>query len=184
MSICFPGTIIEREQKTSRDFFSQMFCYTKGLMLAQVREITGLDTTTIQNWVNRGWVENPVDKRYSENHLAGIIIIYMLRDVMKMENILKLLDSLKDNGKMIIGKDELYHYICEVLDRISFDEILDMGKLNLVMNEVLVSNQRKWKGDFTRLKNVLHIILVYYASAIIKHKADQYFIQTMGEPVE
>lgn len=30
-----------------------------GLLLSQITEMTGLSASTIQNWVKRGWVENP-----------------------------------------------------------------------------------------------------------------------------
>ena len=91
MKTYFPGTVIERNGQNAEEFLFGVCTVTKGLMLAQVREITGLETPAIQNWVNRGWVQKPVDKRYGVDHLARIIIINMLRDVMKLETIAALL---------------------------------------------------------------------------------------------
>ena len=39
---------------------------TGGLTLSQVCAITGLEGSTIQNWVKRGLVAKPVDKKYPE----------------------------------------------------------------------------------------------------------------------
>ena len=44
------------------------FVVTGGLMLSQVVEMTGLGSSTIQNWIKRGWIMSPVDKKYSERH--------------------------------------------------------------------------------------------------------------------
>lgn len=186
MAICFPGTVIERKDLTSREFFG-VFRVTKGLMLAQVREITGLDTTTIQNWINRGWVKNPVDKRYSENQLASILLIYMLRDVMKLDHIAKLFDYLKkkefgdSEEVLLISEAELYHYVCDMLDYIDYDIILTPKALEKAILMTLSTYVEPYEGAKGRLVNVLKIILVYYASAIVKHKADSIFTDIMKE---
>ncbi len=186
MGICFPGTVIERQNLTSREFFG-VFRVTKGLMLAQVREITGLDTTTIQNWINRGWVKNPVDKRYSENQLASILLIHMLRDVMKLDHIAKLFDYLKrkefsqDEEVPLISEAELYHYVCGMLDSIDYDIILTPKVLEKAILMTLSTYVETYEGAKKRLANVLKIILVYYASAIVKRQADTIFADIMKE---
>lgn len=184
MGICFPGTVIERGNLTSREFFG-VFRVTKGLMLAQVREITGLDTTTIQNWINRGWVKNPIDKRYSENQLASILLIHMLRDVMKLDHIAKLLDYLKEKGALeesreqIISEAELYHIICTLLDVIDYEVIFTPKELDKAIAVAIGTYQEVFEGAKEHLKNVLKIILVYYASAIVKHHADKIFSEVV-----
>ncbi|WP_051650570.1 DUF1836 domain-containing protein [Lachnoclostridium phytofermentans] len=186
MGISFPGTVIERHNLTSREFFG-VFRVTKGLMLAQVREITGLDTTTIQNWINRGWVKNPIDKRYSENQLASILLIHMLRDVMKLDHIAKLFNYLKkkefgdSEETLLISEAELYHCVCDMLDNIDYDIILTPKELEKEIFKKLSTYVEPYEGAKKRLVNVLKIILVYYASAIVKREADLIFADIMKE---
>ena len=118
MKTYFPGTVIERNGQNAEEFLFGVCTVTKGLMLAQVREITGLETPAIQNWVNRGWVQKPVDKRYGVDHLARIIIINMLRGVMKLETIASLLTYI--NGEAgneqdnVVSEARLYYYLCAI----------------------------------------------------------------------
>ena len=46
-----------------------------GFTLSQVKAITGLEGSTIQNWVKRGWVSNPKGKKYDERQLPRILLI-------------------------------------------------------------------------------------------------------------
>ena len=179
MKIYFPGTVVERNNKTSREFLFGIFSATKGLMLAQVREITGLDTSTIQNWVNRGWVAKPIDKRYSDNHLASIILINMLRDVMKIENISSLLSYLngdvEDESDNTISESILYNYACDILDIVDYDIILTDSELENVIKDAIKDYQEPFPNGKQKLINGLKIILVYYASAIVKYEADKIY---------
>ena len=62
-----PGTLLERRQTDGRGAYSliqPILSLTKGLTLSQIRELTGLENSTVQNWVKRGWVANPKSKRY------------------------------------------------------------------------------------------------------------------------
>ena len=60
-----PGTNFAIDQMggaTGMEFLDKVFYIAKGIMLGQIREITGLDGTTLQNWVKRGWVPTPTKK--------------------------------------------------------------------------------------------------------------------------
>lgn len=175
MSICYPGTVVERNNKSAREFLFGIFSLTKGLMLAQVREITNLDTTTIQNWVNRGWIKNPIDKRYTENQFAGIIIINMLRDVMKIENISKLMTYLNEDGCEAVSEAQLYYYVCDILDVVDYDIILTPNELRKVIKKFMSDYVEKRQGSREKLENVLELVLIYYATAIVKKEADRQF---------
>lgn len=55
-----PGTTLTFNNIVADNCFSliaPLLTVTKGLTLAQVRELTGLETSTIQNWIKRGWVK-------------------------------------------------------------------------------------------------------------------------------
>lgn len=175
----FPGTIVERKEKSPSEFLFGVFSVTKGLMLLQVKEITGLETPAIQNWVNRGWIQKPVEKRYSVDHLARIMIFNMLRGVLKFENIASIMTYI--NGKTndrdddIIPDSQLYVYICEILDKVDYETILSGEKLEDIIKETVKNYKEPYKGAFEKLVSGLSIILTYYASAIIKAKADRMF---------
>lgn len=183
MKLYFPGTVVERKNNTSKEFLFGIFTATKGLMLAQVREITGLDTSTIQNWVNRGWVAKPQDKRYSSDHLSTIMLINMLRDVMKIENISSLLSyingSAESESDNIISETILYNYVCDILDIIDYDIILSEDELEKVINDAIKDYKEPFLDARQKLINGLEIILVYYASAIVKYKADRIYSDIM-----
>ena len=62
-----PGTVLpwtDGLQKNAFAVLSPVLAVTKGLTLSQLKELTGLEGSTIQNWVKRGWVESPTGKRY------------------------------------------------------------------------------------------------------------------------
>ena len=76
-----PGTNLKYEG--GRGMFSllrPMIQAADGLTLGQVCSITGLAPATIQNWVKRGFVSRPIQKKYRERQLARILLISSLRD--------------------------------------------------------------------------------------------------------
>lgn len=174
----FPGTVIRRQGKSAEEFLSGLFFATKGIMLQQVREITGLDTPVIQNWVNRGWVQKPEMKRYSENHLARIMIINMLRDVAKLESIANLLTYINGSADCreddIISEAKLYVYICNILDRVDFETILTDDRLSEIVEEAILDYFEPFPGGHEKLCNAIKIILAYYAASLIKVRADKW----------
>ncbi len=88
-----PGSAIPRDAAgglVGEEFLDKVFFITDGIMLSQIKEISGVDGTTLQNWVKRGWIGSTVNKKYSKNQLARILIINMLRDSMHLEEIISI----------------------------------------------------------------------------------------------
>ena len=76
MQKLIPGTSLEYKGEGS--MFSMLLPIIRagdGLTLSQVCSITGLEPSTIQNWVKRGYVARPVKKKYRERQLARILMI-------------------------------------------------------------------------------------------------------------
>ena len=186
MKSYFPGTVIERNGQDARSFLFSIFAVTKGLMLAQVREITGLDTPAIQNWINRGWVARPVEKRYSMDHLARIMIINMLRDVMKLDHISVLLTFIngrtEDASDNIVSESDLYCYLCSILDKVSFEEVLSEEEFFALVEKEISDYQEPWPGARRWLRDGSQVILIYYAVSSIKKKADGLYSQVLETP--
>ena len=90
-----PGTSLPCPPDKERDPFSVLepvFALSGGgLQLAQLCELTGLTSGTIQNWVKRGWVDSPVNKKYNEPQVARILILNLLRDAIQLDHIAQLL---------------------------------------------------------------------------------------------
>ena len=178
MKTYFPGTTVERNGENAEEFLMGIFSVTKGLMRAQVGEITGLDTPAIQNWINRGWVPKPVEKRYGAEHLARILIINMLRGVMKLEQIAQLLSyingSPEQEPEQLITESQLYCCLCEILDRVDFETVLTDSALTSEIKKA-IGKYKENCPNTKRLVNGIHMILVYYASSIVKRHADDMF---------
>jgi len=172
-----PGTKLLRSEMggvTGLEFLSKIFFISNGVMLTQIREISGIDGTTLQNWTKRGWVMNSKLKKYSIDQVAHILIINMLRSCMQLDKIAFLIEYI--NGKIddtsddIIEDSVLYDYICRVLDRLMTYEICSLGSVRVAIEEETQDYQEKMPGARERLSQALEIIVVaYYASLIKKH---------------
>ncbi len=183
-----PGTTVPigDETQTGSGLLSGIFTATKGLMLSQVRELTGLEASTLQNWVKRGWISNPVDKRYSKKQVARILIITALRDCMHLESIAYLMEyingAVDDRSDDIIDESELYDYLCTAISRLKKDGACDPGTLSRYAEEVLQRYAPVRDDAMERLRKALTIMLLAYQSALFKSLADE-GIKALREPV-
>lgn len=76
-----------------------------GMIRSQMASVSGVEAHDIQNWVKRGFLSSPVNKRYSINQFCRIVTINMLRTAMSMERICSLLRYV--NGKLDDESDDL-----------------------------------------------------------------------------
>ena len=90
MNRLIPGTTMkytEQARESAFSLISPVLEATGGLTLSQLSKLTGLEGTTIQNWIKRGWVSATKGKKYSEKQILRILLINMLRKAMKLEDI-------------------------------------------------------------------------------------------------
>ena len=175
-----PGTVLKRQDMgdvTGLAFLSKIFYISDGIMLSQIREISGIDGSTLQNWTKRGWVEKTKFKRYDIDQVAHILIINMLRDCMQLDRIAFLIryinGNVDDRSDDIIRDSVLYDYICRILDRImSSDEQLKISALNRIIEEITADYDEKISGARRRLTNALEIIIIAYYASLIKKYSD------------
>lgn len=173
-----PGTIFnikKMDGATGAEFLDKVFYITNGIMLAQIREITGLDGTTLQNWVKRGWVSNPHKKSYDKEQVARILIICMMRDTMQFSRIAFLLQYINGSEPedRIIEESRLYDYICRVLTKVFDEGSSGLNGLDEYIDEVTADYIEPVTGAARRLKNGISIIATTYYAAIIKSSADR-----------
>lgn len=168
----FPGSIIEKSSLTGKQFLDGMFSGVSGLVMSQIREFTGLNTPAIQNWVNRGWVSRPKGKKYSEDQVARILIINMLRQTMQLESVAKLLFYVNgvagDETDDIIYESELYGYVCDILFSDADDDTVDR-----YIDDIIRGFRERRPGDAKRLKTALKIIYLNCKASKYISRAEQ-----------
>ena len=175
-----PGTVLDRKAMgnvTGKEFLKKIFFISDGVMLSQIREISGIDGSTLQNWVKRGWVENSKLKRYNIDQMAHILIINMLRNCMQLDKIAFLIryvnGSVDDRGDDIIRDSELYDYICRILDKLMRDEDgCTYETLKKCIAEVTSDYEEKVGGAKKRLTNALEIIVTAHYASVLKTHTD------------
>lgn len=179
----YPGSVVEKSTAGNADgeaFLNQIFFLTDGVMLSQIKEISGIDGSTLQNWVKRGWIGNTINKKYSKNQLARILIINMLRDTMHLEEIDYLLKYI--NGTInweeddIIPEARLYGYICRIIDSSSEEGISSMHRLHEYISASVSDYSEKMPGARARLENALGVIITAYFASLAKEKSRVLFL--------
>jgi len=107
MNWTIPGTTLEglRSNADRTDGLFQSMFLAGGLTLSQVSSVSGLEPYTIQNWVKRGFLAPPKNKRYDMEQLCRILNINILKGPLPIEQIIKLMAYL--NGDLTDESDDL-----------------------------------------------------------------------------
>ena len=107
MNWTIPGTTLTEPRANAGhvdEMFTSMFL-AGGMVLSQVSSITGLEAYTIQNWVKRGFLAPPQNKRYDLEQVCRIIIINMLKGALSLEKICSLMQYI--NGNLTDESDDI-----------------------------------------------------------------------------
>ncbi len=174
-----PGTRLRKKEMgnvTGMEFLSKVFFISEGIMLSQIREVSGIDGSTLQNWTKRGWVENAKLKKYNIDQVAHILIINMLRSCIQLDRIALLLHYINgrvdDRSDDIIRDSVLYDYICRILDCLMQRDVCSMASIKEVIAEQTADYEETAPGARARLSHALEIIVVAYYAALIKRHSD------------
>lgn len=172
MDKLIPGTNIK--YSTSDDVFAvfrPLIELTGGLSLGQICSITGLQSSTIQNWVKRGYVQRPVRKKYSEKHLSRILLISALRDCINIEEIGEIMNLIngdtEDESDDIISDTKLYEYFALAIKNIDSLTLNDED-IETVINRLLENETHK-----NELVYALKIMVYAYITGICFKKIDE-----------
>ncbi len=175
-----PGTKLLREDMggvTGLEFLSKVFFISDGVMLSQIRDVSGIDGSTLQNWTKRGWVENAKLKRYNINQFAHILIINMLRSCMQLDKIAFLIQyingSVNDRSDDIIEDSILYDYICKILDALMLHDSCSLSSIRDEISKITANYKEPVVGARERLTNALEIIVVAYCAVLTKRRSDE-----------
>lgn len=173
-----PGTKLKQSDMdglTGLEFLKKVFFVSNGVMLTQIRDISGIDSSTLQNWTKRGWVVNSKLKKYDIDQVAHILIINMLRSCMQLDKIDFLIHYI--NGEVgnasddIIRDSELYDYICRILNHMMNSGTCDLSSFREYISEITDDYVEPMEGARERLNKALEVILVTYYAALIKQQA-------------
>lgn len=177
-----PGTKLrmsDMDGLTGLAFLKKVFFISDGVMLTQIREISGIDSSTLQNWTKRGWVANSKLKRYNIDQVAHILIINMLRSCMQLDRIAYLIQyingSVEDRSDDIITDSQLYDYICRILKKITETETIAIREVRRVVEKITDDYVEPWEGTHERLNRALEVIVVTYYAALIKKTSEDLF---------
>lgn len=181
MDWTIPGTVltIPREDGVHiKEQFQAMFL-AGGVVLSQVSAITGLEGYTIQNWVKRGFLTSPQNKRYTLRQLCRILNINMLKSVLSLPEICRLLGyvngQLDDESDDTVDDTQLYFMFVELASRSK--ELYREETREAVLEEALRDYAEPVPGAKERVKEVLRIMLTAYLAARMTQAAEQMLSQ-------
>ncbi|MBQ3266116.1 MAG: DUF1836 domain-containing protein [Ruminococcus sp.] len=150
-----------------------------GLTLSQVCSICKLESTTIQNWIKRGYVPHPVGKKYLGRHLARILLISELREGLQIEAVGELLRYINgdtdDESDDIITEERLYdvyHELTEQLDGFRFEH----ERVGDIASQIVGSIPELSEPDKKKITNALLVMVNVYAASCYKREAQKLFI--------
>lgn len=175
-----PGTTIPHTDETASAFsyIRPLLLAAGGLSLSQICAITGLEGSTVQNWVKRGLVAKPKQKKYDEAQVSRIILINALRDSMQLDLITELLSfvngSLVDESDNIIPDSQLFNYFCEAVRRLEPAQVFSIDEIDKLAQQVTIDYREIQDGARERLNMALIAMIMAYLSGWLKREAEQY----------
>ena len=168
MDMHFPGT--ESYSKNGKDFdaYKQMIELGNGLTLSQICNITKLQSHMIQNWVKRGYVPHPQNKKYYVKHLSRILLINALRQCMYIEDIGSLMvyinGDVDDESDDIISEEDLYKLFANL--------VYEINDLNNI--ETTIDKQVKDE----KLNKCMKVMVYAYVASEMSKQSQKYLQQT------
>ena len=172
-----PGTVLQMEREDAihvADRFQAMFL-PGGMVLSQVCGITGLEAYMVQNWVKRGFLAPPQNKRYTLRQLCRILNINMLKSVLPMEKICGLLTyingNLNDEADDIIDDSDLYFMFVGLA--VQAKELYDPVRQEQILTQIMENYQEPIPGAKQRVEKALNIMLTAWLAARMRQEAEQ-----------
>ena len=176
MNWTIPGTTLQglRENAGVIPAQFQALFLGGGISLGQVTSITGLDPYMIQNWVKRGFLSKPEQKRYSLNQLCRIITISMLKGVMPLDRICGMLryvnGRLDDESDDLIDDAALYFLFLRLAARAREFDTPDHW--SRAIDATLADYEEPIPGARDRVAQVLRVMLTAWVAARMAQEAD------------
>ncbi len=181
MQWIIPGTTLTGQMEETEHIeqqFGSMFL-AGGMVLSQVCSITGLEAYMVQNWVKRGFLPKPDQKRYDLNQLCRIINIQMLKRVLSMESIVGLLSyingHLDDTSDDLIDDSKLYFMFVRVCA--ASQHLQSKQDMEERIHQVMQSYESPIPGAKERVEKVLRIMLTAWITSKLHDKVERMMAQ-------
>lgn len=177
MKWTIPGTVLQIRREDAEhieDIFASMFL-AGGIVLSQVASVTGLEPYTVQNWVKRGFLPSPENRRYSQDQLCRIIHINMLKSALPLETICSLLEYI--NGKLdedaddIIDDSALYFLFVKLAARAK--QLDDPAAWENALETLLADYSEPVPGARGRIEKALRIMLTAWIAVRMRQAAEK-----------
>ena len=176
MNWTIPGTTLT-DLRANADHVDEMFTsmfLAGGMVLSQVSSITGLEAYTIQNWVKRGFLAPPRNKRYDLEQVCRIITINMLKGALSLEKICSLMQfvngDLTDESDDIIDDAVLYFMFVKLAARAR--HIGGNQNWEDAIENAMSTYTEPTPGAKDRVNKVLRVMLMAYISSRFKAQVD------------
>jgi len=182
-----PGTATGRAVQGEKGFakIEILLAATGGLSLSQVCAVTGLEGSTIQNWVKRGWVAHPKGKKYDEIHIARILIINALKECIKLEHIAQLMIYLngetKDKNSAIVRESVLYNYLCDALQGLSRAGDLSRSGIESLVDSVIVDYIDPSPDARVKIRKALTVMIYACVCTDVKRRTETMMQQVLHD---
>ena len=177
MEWTIPGTSIRGERGNVEGSIRQIegMFLGGGMIRSQLASASGVEAHDIQNWVKRGFLPSPVNKRYSCSQFCRIVTINMLRTAMPMERICSLLryvnGKLDDESDDLIDDTVLYFMFLRLAARAR--HIGGTDSWDEAIAEILADYDEPIPGAKERIDKVLRIMLTAWIGVRTIQKAEQ-----------
>lgn len=178
MSRMVPGTTLkftEQARNSAFSLISPVLEATGGLTLSQLTKLTGLEGSTIQNWVKRGWVPSAKGKKYYDRQILRTLIINILRGVMKLDDIVKLMSyvngDVDDTSDDIIEEEALYNLLCRIIFAAEDNRAFETEALKKLI-ECEIEASDCICSDADKLKKAMFVMITAYRSAFLKKQME------------
>lgn len=172
-----PGTVLSVDAdrpQAAEEVFSSLFL-AGGLVLSQVTQVTGLEPYIIQNWVRRGFLAPPKQRKYTRRQLSRILMINALKSALSIEQICKLLSyingALDDEGDDTIDDTELYGAFVLVAGSVQKHGLTSESEMNRLIADGLKDYKESIPGAKERIEQALRIMITAWRAAQLQTKA-------------
>lgn len=172
-----PGTVLSVDAdrpQAAEEVFSSLFL-AGGLVLSQVTQVTGLEPHIIQNWVRRGFLAPPKQRKYTRRQLSRILMINALKSTLSIEQICKLLSyingALDDEGDDTIDDTELYGAFVLVAGSVQKHGLTSESEMNRLITDGLKDYKESIPGAKERIEQALRIMITAWRAAQLQTKA-------------
>ena len=177
MQWTIPGTVLSAQTEDAekiRDVFNAFFL-AGNISLSQVSAISGLEPYMIQNWVKRGFLTKPMQKRYTLRQLCRILNINMLRGILPMERICGMLSyingNLDDESDDIIDDSKLYFIFVKLAAHAR--DMDTPAQWQQAMHEVMDDYVEPFPGARERIAKVLRIMVIAWLASRMAQEAER-----------